>query len=315
MNTVFILDNAGDVSAQTMSLPEFSSFLCGSLLQDALFSSYFDDAAKAQAQTMDALVQLAVSGQGLPPDQMAQTLGMDAESVSKLYSLYFSTDPAFQQEAAAMTMTLTDFLPLLKANAPAEQQAQLAQTEQLVNLAVSGQALDAETMAGVTGMTTENVAGLYLMSGTEAMTLPDFLSAALTQAPDNADLQQMNQLVQLAVSGQALDASSLASVFDGYRAGLPNIRSCAGRAENGGSCRFLRISRQLRADERGLRRSFFPRSRRYSFAGWIPSRSSRFPAHRLTPGRWHSCSTRTRIRSRWHSACTSAGISAKKQCR
>ena len=191
VNTVFILDNAGDVSAQTMSLPEFSSFLCGSLLQDALFSSYFDDAAKAQAQTMDALVQLAVSGQGLPPDQMAQTLGMDAESVSKLYSLYFSTDPAFQQEAAAMTMTLTDFLPLLKANAPAEQQAQLAQTEQLVNLAVSGQALDAETMAGVTG----------------------FLSAALTQTPDNAGLQQMNQLVQLAVSGQALDASSLASVF------------------------------------------------------------------------------------------------------
>lgn len=213
VNTVFVLDNAGDVSAQTMSLPEFSSFLCGSLLQDALFGTYFDDAAKAQAQTMDTLVQLAVSGQGLTPDQMAQTLGMDAESVSKLYGLYFSADPAFQQEAAAMTMTLTDFLPLLKANAPAEQQAQLAQTEQLVNLAVSGQALDAETMAGVTGMTTENVAGLYLMSRTEAMTLPDFLSAALTQAPDNAGLQQMNQLVQLAVSGQALDASSLASVF------------------------------------------------------------------------------------------------------
>ena len=82
-----------------------------------------------------------------------------------------------------------------------------------MNLAVSGQALDAETMAGVTGMTTENVAGLYLKRGTEAMTLPDFLSAALTQAPDNAGLQQMNQLVQLAVSGQTLDASSLASVF------------------------------------------------------------------------------------------------------
>ena len=213
VNTVFILDNAGDVSAQTMSLPEFSTFLCGSLMQDALFGTYFDDAAKAQAQTMDALVQLAVSGQGLTPDQMAQTLGMDAESVSKLYSLYFSADPAFQQEAAAMTMTLTDFLPLLKANAPAEQQAQLAQTEQLVNLAVSGQALDAETMAGVTGMTTENVAGLYRMSGVEAMTLPDFLSAALIETPDNAGLQQMNQLVQLAVSGQALDASSLASVF------------------------------------------------------------------------------------------------------
>lgn len=258
VNTVFILDNAGDVSAQTMSLPEFSSFLCGSLLQDALFSSYFDDAAKAQAQTMDALVQLAVSGQGLPPDQMAQTLGMDAESVSKLYSLYFSADPAFQKEAAAMTMALTDFLPLLKANAPAEQQAQLAQTEQLVNLAVSGQALDAETMAGVTGMTTENVAGLYLMSGHGG----NDASGLSFRRADTGARQRRLAADEPARTACCFRAGAgrffpCLRARDGYCAGLPDIRSCAGRAENGGSCRFLRISRQLRADEHGLRRSFF----------------------------------------------------------
>ena len=227
VNTVFVLDNAGDVSAQTMSLPEFSSFLCGSLLQDALFGTYFDDAAKAQAQTMDTLVQLAVSGQGLTPDQMAQTLGMDAESVSKLYGLYFSADPAFQQEAAAMTMTLTDFLPLLKANAPAEQQAQLAQTEQLVNLAVSGQALDASSLAPVFGMDTTQVRQIFalVLAGQKTVALADFsaflVNSVLTDAAyagafseeQAAQLRQLDSIAQLAVSGTPLDAGTLAQLF------------------------------------------------------------------------------------------------------
>ena len=227
VNTVFVLDNAGDVSAQTMSLPEFSSFLCGSLLQDALFGTYFDDAAKAQAQTMDTLVQLAVSGQGLTPDQMAQTLGMDAESVSKLYGLYFSADPAFQQEAAAMTMTLTDFLPLLKANAPAEQQAQLAQTEQLVNLAVSGQALDASSLAPVFGMDTTQVRQIFalVLAGQKTVALADFsaflVNSVLTDAAyagafseeQAAQLRRLDSIAQLAVSGTPLDAGTLAQLF------------------------------------------------------------------------------------------------------
>lgn len=227
VNTVFVLDNAGDVSAQTMSLPEFSSFLCGSLMQDALFGTYFDDAAKAQAQTMDTLVQLAVSGQGLTPDQMAQTLGMDAESVSKLYGLYFSADPAFQQEAAAMTMTLTDFLPLLKANAPAEQQAQLAQTEQLVNLAVSGQALDASDLASVFGMDTAQVRQIFalVLAGQKTVALADFsaflVNSVLTDAAyagafseeQAAQLRRLDSIAQLAVSGTPLDAGTLAQLF------------------------------------------------------------------------------------------------------
>ena len=227
VNTVFVLDNAGDVSAQTMSLVEFSSFLCGSLLQDALFGTYFDDAAKAQAQTMDTLVQLAVSGQGLTPDQMAQTLGMDAESVSKLYSLYFSADPAFQQEAAAMTMTLTDFLPLLKANAPAEQQAQLAQTEQLVNLAVSGQALDASNLAPVFGMDAAQVRQIFalVLAGQKTVALADFsaflVNSVLTDAAyagafseeQAAQLRRLDSIAQLAVSGTPLDAGTLAQLF------------------------------------------------------------------------------------------------------
>lgn len=213
VKTVFILHNAGDISGKTMTIAEFSTFLCDHMLKDAMFSSYFDDTTKAQAQTMHGLIQLAASKQGLTVEQMAQTLGMEKDKVSGLYYLHFSTDPAFQQEVAAMKMPLAAFLSLLKANASGEQLAQLTQVEQLIHLAVSGQQLDAAAMAGITGMDVNQVSGIYMMHSTQTMTLPSFLAAALQLAPDNAALQQLNQIVQLAVSGESLDATTLASVF------------------------------------------------------------------------------------------------------
>ncbi|MGI6072924.1 MAG: MMPL family transporter [Lachnospiraceae bacterium] len=213
VKTVFVLYNAGDVSDKTMTISAFLSFLCDHLMNDATFSTYFDNSAKTQMQTLNALIQLAVSKQSLSVEQMAQTLGMEEENVSGLYYLYFSTDPAFQQEVAAVTMPLGNFLELLKANATGNQLAQLAQIEQLINLAVSGQPLDAATMASITGMDVNDVAGIYMMNMTEAMTLPDFLEAALLLAPENAELQKLNQIVQLALSGAALDAATLAPIF------------------------------------------------------------------------------------------------------
>ena len=213
VKTVFILHNAGDVSGQTMTAADFSSFLCDHLMKDAVFSAYFDEATEAQVRTLHGLIQLAASKQGLSAEQMAQTLGMDRDAVVRLYALYFAEDPAFQQELTAMRMPLTDFLALLKASASGSQLAQLAQTERLIGLAVSGQQLDAASMAGATGMHAEQVSGIYAAHAAEAMTLPDFLDAAILLAPDNAQLQQLHQLVRLAVSGEASDAAALAAVF------------------------------------------------------------------------------------------------------
>jgi len=213
VRTVFVLHNAGDVSGKTMAVTEFSAFLCDYIMQDPVFGAYFDDAAKAQVQTLHGLIQLAASKQELTAEQMAQTLGMEKEAVSALYSLYLANDPAFMQEVAAVKMPITDFLTLLKATAPAEQLAQLAQTEQLIGLAVSGQQLDAETMAAVMGMEAGQISGIYMMNGAQTMSLQAFLEAALQMAPDNAQLMQLSQLVQLAVSGEALDGATLAEVF------------------------------------------------------------------------------------------------------
>ena len=219
VKTVFILHNAQDVSGKTMTLAQFTGFLCDGLMSDPMFGGAFDEAAKTQLQTMNGLIQLAASGQALSPAQMAQVLGMDETTLVQLYYLYFSTDAGFQQEVASMTMTMQEFLVLLKAQTPEDQQGQLLQMEQLIDLSVSGKSLSSAELAAIIGMTEEEVSAIFgyqsQVTGTEitAMTLPEFLAAAVTLAPDNMQLQQLNQMVQLAASGAKLDAAVLAGIF------------------------------------------------------------------------------------------------------
>ena len=213
VNTVFRLYNAGDVSGKRMTISDFSAFLSGSFPQDAMFSAYFDEGTKAQAQAMDSMIRLARSGQGLAAGQTAQLLGMEEDYAAGLYALYYSSDPAFQMEAASMTMPLSDFLSLAKANASGEQAEQLASLEQLTDLAVSGQQLDAAAMAGAVGISSMEAAGIYMLNSAETMTLPEFLSAAEELSTENAELRQLAAMVRLAVSDEALDAPTLASVF------------------------------------------------------------------------------------------------------
>lgn len=213
VRTVFVLHNAEDVSDKTMTISVFSSFLDEHLMKNPAFEASFDEAAKERVQMLNTLVKLSISKQELTPEQMAQILGMDEESIAGLYFLYFSANPVFGQEMAAMKMPLPDFLSLLKTNSSEEQLARLAQTEHLINLATSGQLLDKTAMATVTGMTEYEVSSIYGLHATEAMTLPDFLTAAIQIAPGNAQLRQINQIVQLALSGTPLNASALASLF------------------------------------------------------------------------------------------------------
>lgn len=213
VKTVFMLHNTGDISGKTMRISDFSAFLCDHMLKDAIFSGSFDETAKAQAQTMNSLIRLAVSGQSLSSDRMAEALGMEEERISGLYYLYFSTDNAFRQEVSEKKMSVADFLVLMKANASAEQAAQLAQMEQLINLALSDQELDAAAMVSATGMTEDAVTGIYMMNSKDTMSLSEFLNSALQLSPDDPGLQQMNNIVQLTASGMAMDADTLASVF------------------------------------------------------------------------------------------------------
>ena len=208
-NTIFALHSNQDVSGKTMSLAQFTAFLTGNLLNEPMFAASFDEETKLQLQSMNSLVQVAASKQGLSYAQMAQILGMDESQTMQLYYLYFSTNTDL---LAATTMSLPDFLALLKANSAPEQQVQLAQMEQLISLSISGEELSAAELAAITGMPEEQVVMMFAPD-VERMSLAAFLSTALTMSPDNAQLQQLWQIVQLASSGAQLDAQSLAGIF------------------------------------------------------------------------------------------------------
>ena len=225
VNTIFVLHNAQDVSNKTMTLAQLTGFLNSNLLSDPMFGSSFDEATKAQLQTMDKLIQLAASNQGLTTAQMAQTLGMDEASLSQLYFLYYSNNEEFQQEVAAMTMTLSDFLTLLKANSTEEQQAKLSQMEQLITVATSGQEFTTAQMAQTLGMDEAILSQLYFLyySSNEefqqevaamTMTLSDFLTLlkANSTPEQQAQLAQMEQLITIATSDQELDEATIAGI-------------------------------------------------------------------------------------------------------
>ena len=212
VNTLFVLYTARDLTGRTMTLPEFTGFLTGYLLSDPAFSAALDDDARKKLTTLDALIQLAASRQPLGPAQMAQTLGMDEAAVSQLYFLYLSARPDFQQEVAQMTMTMPEFLALLKTTAPEEQQEQLVQMESLILAATSETEMTAAELAAVTGLPEQQTAQILAAQSAEKMTLAAFLNAAAALAPD-PQLLQLQQLVQLAASSMPLNAAALAQTF------------------------------------------------------------------------------------------------------
>ena len=87
--------------------------------------------------------------------------------------------------------------------------------EQLIALATSGQELDAAALAQVTGMDEAQIGMIFASQdpAAEAMALPAFLEAVLPLSPDNEQLAQLNQLVQLAASGAPLGSEALAQAF------------------------------------------------------------------------------------------------------
>lgn len=218
--TIFSLYYAQDVSDKTMTLSQFSEFLTGTILANPLFADSFDGEAKVQLRQMNSVVTLAVSGQAFTPEQMAGVLGIEESLIAQLYYLYLSeTDAAFAEEAVSMTMPLPDFLEMVKSQASGEQSGQLAQMEQLIATASSGVKLSAAELAGITGMEESAIQMIFTAVSQTAgeeiteMSLTDFLGTALQAAPDNQQLQQVSQMVTLAMSGQALNAETLAAIF------------------------------------------------------------------------------------------------------
>lgn len=220
---VFVLHNAGDTADRTLTVSEFSAFLHDNIMNDVMLGEHFDDETREQIKTLNELVKIASEAEKLSASEVAKVLGIDEESVTGLYYLYSANDPAFMQKVAKTRMTLSDFLDLLMANAPADQQASLEQLVGLVEIAESGRELDTAEMSGILGFSRDEAAGLYYLYFADdaefvketrqvKMPLVDFLALVRANAPadQQASLEQIGALVESAVSGEKLDVVSMA---------------------------------------------------------------------------------------------------------
>lgn len=230
VRTVMTLALAGDVSTRTMTPAAFVGFINNVLTADPLFAEAFSEEEKASLARLGTLMHYASTGEALTPAQMAGLLGLPETTVTGLYSQYLMTsDPAFSAAVSGMTMTVTDFLALLKTRADTDALARLEQTETLIMTAVAGQALTAAQTAVVLSLDEAVVSALYAQygGGTAPEAVPlyafthflvtDILSdpayASLFTKEQTDSLTGLDAMMGAAVSGTALGAADLAALF------------------------------------------------------------------------------------------------------
>ena len=199
-------------------------------MDNPLTGTFFDDTAKQRLKGVDRLLEPLKLGQALPASQMAQDLGLDenaTEQLKQLYYVYYSEDPAFWQDVSATTLTIQEFLPVLMAHTPENQQAQLSQLANTIEDS-SGTGFSASEMAGIFNISQDEALQLFgmVLAPDRPITLPVFTKFLVEKVLTNTayagffteqqsqQLIALNEIVQLAASGTELSVSQTGTLFN-----------------------------------------------------------------------------------------------------
>ncbi|MBQ8202741.1 MAG: MMPL family transporter [Clostridia bacterium] len=201
----------------TMTLPEFVSFLQNDIANDPAFSTYLDDSTMEQVKMLASFTDKKALQTQRSTAELSSMLGIDESLVKTIFILHNA------QDVSNKTMSLSQFTsflnsgllsdPMFASSFDDATKAQLKTMDTMIKLSVSGQKMDAATLAGITGMQEAQINAIFAYQAVDSMTLPDFLNSALQLSPDNAQLSQLNQVVKLAASGTGLDTQTLAQTF------------------------------------------------------------------------------------------------------
>ena len=152
--------NEGGAS-NTITLPEFMSFMLNDVMDNKMLASKFDENIVNQLNQMNGLLNVAISGVKLTPGQIGATLGMAEEQVAMLMSM-----------SGAESMTLPEFtnfmVNVVLANETYAAMIDVTTAESLKKMnglmqaAVVGVRFSAEEMAGMLGIDKEQATLLYV---------------------------------------------------------------------------------------------------------------------------------------------------------
>lgn len=153
LDMLFSLYYGGEgADGKTMTLPEFTGFLTGSVLSNPAFASYFDDETKAQLTGMNQMMTAAASGKTFSSSQLAQFFGMEETFSNQVFMMYYG-----ENMDSGAAMTLSDFTGYLASTVLPNPEyashfddattAQLTGMSQMVAAATAGQGFTASQMA------------------------------------------------------------------------------------------------------------------------------------------------------------------------
>ncbi|MCM1181652.1 MAG: MMPL family transporter [Clostridium sp.] len=213
----------GGVDTGSMTLPAFADFVINEVAADKTYGSMFDEAALSQMNQLAVFTDKGKMTSPYDSKGIASILGMDETMVQQVFTMYYGTQSVNQ---GIPFTAFTDFLvnnvlqnPSYSALFDEAGKAQLIQMNELANAAAGGQKLTAAQLSQIVGIDETQIGGLFAFAQTESMTLPEFINLCLTDENISAmfdettkmQLRGLNQIVDLAVSGQKLTYTQLAA--------------------------------------------------------------------------------------------------------
>ena len=235
---MYYFSTKGNADPGKITLPVFVNFLKQYVVTNPTYASYFDAATLAQIDRLGAYTDVDTIRAKYKAPVLAAMLGMEEDMVAQLYYLYYSQSG----ETSSWKLLPTVFIDFLVNHVVTEQAyapyfdeatvAQLNSTKVLLDAAVSGESLSSEELGAYVGMDASFVEQLFVYAGSVTgetvtdMTLPQFVDFLLTNVATNENfassfdestigqLQTMQQIMALALSGQSFTSSELATYFN-----------------------------------------------------------------------------------------------------
>lgn len=239
IKSLFVLYYAqyGGADTGSLTLPKFVDFLSNDVMTNKTYGSMFDKGTKEKVELLKTYTNINKMTRKSSPKEIAKILGMDSETVKLLYVYYYSKDKGYTPKSMDLP-TFVEFLTKKVMTNKAfssyfdkETAAQFGTVTTFTDKKKINAKLHSEEMAKILGIDQSMVDLIYVFYhgtqnvGSTTLTLPQFTNFLVNKILPNkmlsgsfdnatrAKLTQMNQMLNLAVSGQQLGTAQLAAVL------------------------------------------------------------------------------------------------------
>jgi len=240
LKSLFVLyySKKGGVDTGSMTLKTFVDFISNDVMNNKDYSDMFDKKTKEQIKTLKTYVDKEKMTKKMSYTEAAKLLGMSKDKVKLLYVYYYAKDKNYTPDKMNIREFIDFMLNKVAKNKDFSSQFdkdtlnQIKSLETFTDKKVIKTKYSSKKMASLLGMDKSMIDLVYTFyygtnegGASEKITLPQFINFILNDVMDNkrlssnfdenmaASLNQMNSLLNVAMSGAKLTAGQLAATL------------------------------------------------------------------------------------------------------